>query len=88
MCQENPECHRSGGSRILISGGLTMDCNWVKRKAYDEIMSIFRMMANVGVSMYVVPFRMQELMREYDISKFEVDMLRREVLYEINYNII
>ena len=65
-----------------------MDCNWVKRKAYDEIMSIFRMMANVGVSMYVVPFRMQELMREYDILKFEVDMLRREVLYEINYNII
>ena len=47
----------------MISGGLTMDCNWVKKKAYDEIMSIFRMMANVGVSMYVVPFRMQELMR-------------------------
>ena len=60
----------------------------LKKRAYDEIMSIFRTMAYAGVPMGVVPFRMAEIMKEYGISSFEVSMLRREVLYEINYQII
>lgn len=65
-----------------------MDARELKKSAYDEIEGIFKMMANAGVSMYVVPFRMRELMEENNISKLEIDMLRREVLYEINYPII
>ena len=60
----------------------------LKKKAYDEIMSIFRTMAYAGVPMGVIPFRMAEIMKEYGISNLEVAMLRREVIYEINYQII
>ena len=35
--------------------------------------------------MYVITFSMKELMQEYNISKLEIDMLRREVLYQINF---
>ena len=62
-----------------------MDENMLKKRAYDEIEGIFKMMAYVGVSMYVITFRMKELMQEYNISKLEIDMLRREVLYQINF---
>jgi len=60
----------------------------LKKKAYDEIMGIFRTMARVNAPMTMIPFRMAEIMREYGISNFEVSMLRREVLYEINYQIV
>jgi hypothetical protein len=63
-----------------------MDARVLKKRAYDEIEGIFKMMAYAGVSMYVTTFRMKELMQEYDISQLEIDMLRREVIYEINYN--
>lgn len=56
-----------------------------KKDAFEEILSIFRMMAKAGVNMSVIPFRMAELMKEFQISQFEIIMLRREVLYEINY---
>ena len=51
-------------------------------------MGIFRTMARVNAPMTMIPFRMAEIMREYGISNFEVSMLRREVLYEINYQIV
>lgn len=60
----------------------------LKKKAYDEIMGIYRGMARAGVPMGIVPFRMSEIMKEYGISMFEVSMLRREVQYEIDYQII
>jgi len=60
----------------------------LKKKAYDEVMSIFRTMAYAGVPMTVRPFRMQEIIKEWDLSNMEIDMLRREVMFEINYNII
>lgn len=60
----------------------------LKKNAYDEVMSIFRTMAYAGVPMNVRPFRMQEIIKEWNLSNLEVDMLRREVLYEINYSII
>jgi hypothetical protein len=63
-----------------------MGANVLKKRAYDEIEGIFKMMAYAGVPMYVITFRMKELMQEYDISPLEIDMLRREVIYEINYN--
>ena len=56
-----------------------------KKDAFEEILGIFRMMANAGVNMTIIPFRMSELMQEFHISRFEITMLRREVLYEINY---
>jgi hypothetical protein len=56
-----------------------------KKDAFEEILSIFRMMAKAGVNMSVIPFRMAELMQEFQISQFEITMLRREVLYETNY---
>jgi hypothetical protein len=62
-----------------------MDANMLKKRAYDEIEGIFKMMAYAGVSMYVITFRMKELMQEYNISNLEIDMLRREVLYQINF---
>lgn len=62
-----------------------MDARVLKKRAYDEIEGIFKMMAHAGVSMYVITFRMKELMQEYNISKLEIDMLRREVLYQINF---
>ena len=62
-----------------------MDENMLKKRAYDEIEGIFKMMAYAGVSMYVITFLMKELMQEYNISKLEIDMLRREVLYQINF---
>ncbi len=60
----------------------------LKKKAYDEIVGIFRTMARAGVNMRVIPFRMKELMQEYEISNMEIDLLRREVQYEIDYNIL
>ncbi len=64
-----------------------MATNPLKKEAYTEIMGIFRMLAYAGAPMTVIPFRMKEIMEEWDISNFEIDMLRREVIYEINYNI-
>ena len=58
-----------------------------KLDAYEEILGIFRMMARVGVSMYVTPFRMAEIIKECGLSNLEVSMLRRRVIYEFNYNI-
>lgn len=59
--------------------------NETKRRAYDEILGIFRMMVRVNVDMYVIPFRMAEIIKEWDISDFEVSMLRREAIYEYKY---
>ena len=59
--------------------------NEMKRRAYDEILGIFRMMVRVNVDMYVIPFRMAEIIKEWDISDFEVSMLRREAIYEYKY---
>ncbi len=57
-----------------------------KEDAYEEIMCIFRTMAYAGVTLYVVPFRMAEIIKEWGISNMEVSLLRRRVMYEINYN--
>ncbi len=57
-----------------------------KIEAYEKILSIFRMMAYAGVTMYIIPFAMQEIIKEYSISNMEIDMLRRRIIYEFNYN--
>ncbi len=65
-----------------------MICRELKKKAYDEIMSIYRTMWLAGAPMTMIPFRMAELMEEYGISKMELAMLKQEVMYQIHYEII
>ena len=59
-----------------------------KAEAREAIGNIYRLMHKVKVPFSVVPFRMVRLMEEWDISKQELDAIRRRVIRELSYIIV
>lgn len=59
-----------------------------KAEAREAIGNIYRLMHKVNVPFSVVPFRMGRLMEDWDISKQELDAIRRRVIRELSYIIV
>lgn len=59
-----------------------------RSEAMDAIGDIYRQMHRVKVPFSVVTFRMRRLMEEWNISRQELDSIRRRVIRELSYIIV